>query len=307
MNPRGAAGHLPDSMITIPVGSFLMGSEAHGARGDDGEGPVRRVRVSSHQIDAYAVSNAQFAEFVAATGHVTDAERFGWSFVFGDHVHPAASADVINGVVPGAEWWRGVRGASWRYPAGRGSAIDDILDHPVVYVSFSDASGYAAWAGGRQPTEAEWERAARGGLEQATFPWGDELMPAGEHRANIWQGSFPDHNTAAGGYSATAPVTSYHPNGFGLYNTSGNVWEWPADWYSPDWHAADEPATRIDPQGRRKGPAASTGVAPSSATSRTAVDTEWQPEPTTLRIPPSATPGFASPPDVEDADDVEAA
>ena len=244
-----------DTMVDIPGGSFWMGSEAAETFPADGEGPVREVSLKPYRIDAYAVTNDRFAAFVDATGYVTEAESFGWSFVFDAHVHPAARSSVLDGVVPGAPWWRGVRGADWRHPAGPGSTLDGLGDHPVVHVSFADAAAFAQWAGARLPTEAEWERAARGGRHQQRYPWGDDLHPGGEHRANIWQGQFPRHNTVADGYAGTAPVTAYEPNDLGLFNTAGNVWEWTADWFSPTWHRRAEPVTRQDPRGPRSGQA----------------------------------------------------
>ena len=145
-------------------------------------------------------------------------------------------------------------GAAWHSPEGPGSSIDGRLDHPVVHVSHNDALAYCAWAGGRLPTEAEWEFAARGGLDGQMFPWGQELTPAGEHRCNIWQGRFPEENTAEDGYRGTAPVTAYQPNGFGLYNTIGNAWEWCADWFHNRFHAHPA-APRVDPQGPPQGTA----------------------------------------------------
>ncbi|RCK68661.1 formylglycine-generating enzyme family protein [Desertihabitans brevis] len=240
-------------LVEIPAGEFWMGSEAAEVFPADGEGPVRRVSTGAFAIAAHAVTNADFAEFVEATGHRTEAERFGWSFVFHLLVHPAAADHVMEARVPGAPWWRGVRGATWRAPRGPGSDVADVLDHPVVHLSYDDARAYARWRGGRLPTEAEWERAARGGLEGATYPWGDELTPGGEHRTNIWQGTFPTVNTEDDGYLGTAPVDAYQPNGYGLYNTSGNVWEWTSDRFSATYHRHDKPATRVDPQGPRYG------------------------------------------------------
>lgn len=236
-------------MVSLPGGRFFMGSDDADTFPADGEGPVREVEVSAFAIDRCAVTNEEFAEFVDATGHVSEAERFGWSFVFVDLVHADAAASVIDGTVPGATWWRGVRGADWRAPEGPGSTLDGRDNHPVVHVSWNDAAAFAAWAGKRLPTEAEWEYAARGGLDRARFPWGDELQPDGEHRCNIWQGTFPTTNTLEDGYFSTAPVDAFSPNGFGLHNTSGNVWEWCADQFSIDWHRADTPATRQDPVG----------------------------------------------------------
>jgi hypothetical protein len=167
-----------------------------------------------------AVTNARFATFVKATGYVTDAERYGWSFVFHLLV-PAALERTIGSAPVEAPWWRPVGGASWRAPDGPGSSVGSRQNHPVVHVSWNDAQAYCAWAGARLPTEAEREYAARGGLERATYAWGDEFMPGGRHQCNIWQGRFPDVNTAEDGWLSTAPVTAYRPNGFGRYKRGG--------------------------------------------------------------------------------------
>jgi formylglycine-generating enzyme len=216
------------TLLDLDGGTFLMGSEDPGGFPEDGEGPVREVVVEPFRIAAYAVTNDEFGAFVEAARHRTTAERFGWSFVFAGllpHDFPRTHA------VAHAPWWRKVEGADWRRPDGPGSSIDERGDHPVVHVSWTDARAYCRWAGLRLPTEAEWEYAARGGLEQKRYSWGDELTPAGEHRCNIWQGSFPEHNTCEDGHYGTAPVDSFEPNGFGLFNTSGNAWEWCADWF----------------------------------------------------------------------------
>ena len=178
------------------------------------------------RIASVAVTNARFAAFVDATGYRTEAHAMGWSFVFAGLLPDdfVATAGVVE-----APWWRQVFGASWDRPEGPGSCIDDRLDHPVVHVSCRDAMAYCRWTGTRLPTEAEWDHAARGGLQGRTFPWGDELEPGGEHRMNVWQGVFPAVNTMADGYYGTAPVDAYPPNAYGLFNTTGNVWEWTAD------------------------------------------------------------------------------
>jgi len=233
-------------MVRLDGGAFWMGTDPGEGSPGDGEGPVHEVALAPFWIDRAAVSNADFARFVAETGHQTDAEVIGWSFVF--HLQlPRSSAAPAVACAP---WWRRVEGATWKHPHGPWSSIDDRLDHPVVHVSWNDATAYARWAGGRLPTEAEWEYAARGGLVKCRYPWGNELTPGGEHRCNVWQGEFPVIDTGADGFAGTAPVTSYPPNGYGLYNTSGNVWEWCADWFSPTYYAQ---APRCDPQGPPSG------------------------------------------------------
>lgn len=239
-------------MVSIAAGDYLLGGDDHDAFPADGEGPVRRVRLSAFGIDACAVTNAQFAAFVRQTGYVTEAERIGWSYVFHACLHPRAHDAVLDAGVPEAPWWLAVRGANWRAPRGPGSSAGTLQNHPVVHVSWHDAEAYAQWAGKRLPTEAEWEAAARGGLEQATYPWGEELEPRGQRRCNIWHGRFPDASTGPVG---TVPVRSFRPNGYGLYNVAGNVWEWCADRWSATWHVADDPATRIDPAGPPDGDA----------------------------------------------------
>lgn len=242
-------------MVRIAGGTFRMGGDDADAIPQDGEGPVRSVRVSPFLIDATTVTNRRFATFVKQTGYVTDAERFGWSFVFHLFVESSLRAHVIDGAVSQAPWWLAVRGATWRSPEGPGSDVGTRPQHPVVHVSWRDATSYAMWAGKRLPTEAEWEMAARGGLEQTRFPWGDELLPTSRWRCNIWQGRFPNSNTADDGYVGLAPVKSYPPNGFGLFEAVGNVWEWCADYWSATWHADELAATRFEPVGPPSGDA----------------------------------------------------
>ncbi|MGX6447273.1 formylglycine-generating enzyme family protein [Patulibacter sp. S7RM1-6] len=224
---RAAAG---DTLLALPGGAFRMGNEDDRAIAGDGEGPVRTVRVAPFRIDAHPVTNERFAAFVAATGHRTLAEREGWSFVFAGLLpadHPPTRA------VAAAPWWRQVHGADWAHPEGPRSDVRGRERHPVVHVCVDDALAYCAWAGLRLPSEAEWEYAARGGLDGARYPWGDELTPGGTHRCNIWQGTFPGEDTGADGWRGTSPVDAFPPNGLGLHDTSGNVWEWSADPFSP--------------------------------------------------------------------------
>ena len=224
-----------------------MGSDAPDGYPEDGEGPVHRVRISPFRIDRHAISNERFAAFVAATGYVTDAERYGWSFVFGwllpDEFPPTRAAAH-------APWWRQVDGADWRHPEGPQSSLSERADHPVIHVSFHDAVAFCEWTGTRLPTEAEWEYAARGGLVQQRFPWGVELEPGGEHMMNVFQGRFPDQNSCDDGYAGTAPVGAFAANGYGLHNMTGNVWEWCADWFGGDYFAV---SPRDDPQGPDEG------------------------------------------------------
>lgn len=218
---------LSASAISIPGGSSLMGTNRPEVQ-NDGEEPVRKSRITPFKMAATTVTNQEFEAFISATGHITEAEQFGWSFVFWAQVPESIGA--THGV-EGVEWWRRVDGANWREINGPGTSEEAWHpDHPVVHVSWNDARAYAAWAGGRLPTEAEWEHAARGGLGDVRFPWGDqEPDETGFFPCNVWQGKFPDTNLALDGYATTAPAKSYEPNGYGLYNLVGNVWEWTSE------------------------------------------------------------------------------
>lgn len=232
--------------VMLPGGEFSMGDSFGEGYPADGEQPVHAVCVGPFAIDVTTVSVAMFEAFVDDTAWVTAAEREGSSAVF--HLAVAAERADILGNDPAAPWWLDVRGADWRHPHGPLSSAEP--DHPVVHVSWDDALAYCAWAGRRLPTEAEWEYAARGGLDGRRFAWGDELTPDGRWLCNIWQGTFPYANSGADGWLATAPVRSYPPNGLGLYQVAGNVWEWCADWFAPDYYAHSPSA---DPEGPRSG------------------------------------------------------
>jgi len=227
-------------MVWIPSGAFAMGSMTS----PESE-PIHEVRVDGFFMDETEVTNAEFTKFVEATGYVTVAERVPAAEDF-----PGVSPDLLvagsvvftapaEAVPLGAplRWWSFVPGANWRHPEGPGSDLAERMDHPVVHVAWEDAAAYARWAGKRLPTEAEWERAARGGLEGKRYVWGDEFRPDGRLMANTFQGTFPHMNTLEDGFAATAPVRSFPPNGYGLHDMAGNVWEWTADWYRPDTHA----------------------------------------------------------------------
>ncbi len=246
---RALEGSTSD-MVKLDGGRFLMGTESDEGFPQDGEGPIREVTLDPFWVDRYPVTNEQFQEFVEKTGYVTESERFGWSFVFHLHIPREDYARLVDATAPGVEWWCKVNGASWKHPEGPDSSVEGREHYPVVHVSWNDADAFAQWAGKRLPTEAEWEYASRGGLEQQTYPWGNELTPNGEHLCNIWQGEFPHTNTAEDGFVGTAPAQSYPPNGYGLYNITGNAWEWCHDWFHPAFHIT---ATRLNPVGPMEG------------------------------------------------------
>jgi formylglycine-generating enzyme required for sulfatase activity len=224
-------------MAWVPGGTFEMGSESFYPE----ERPAHRIAVDGLWVDEHPVTNAEFRRFIRATGYVTVAER---------PLDPADFPDVdVALLVPGSlvftppvqsvglndyqTWWAYVPGASWRHPEGPGSTLDGRDRHPVVHVAWDDARAYASWAGKDLPTEAEWELAARGGLERAVYPWGDDFAPKGRMMANTWQGRFPDENLLEDGYAGTSPVKAFPPNGYGLYDVVGNVWEWTSDYFTP--------------------------------------------------------------------------
>ncbi|MFZ9753479.1 MAG: formylglycine-generating enzyme family protein [Cyanobium sp.] len=222
-------------MVWIPGGSFTMGSDHHYPE----EAPAHRVRVDGFWMDRTAVTNAQFLKFVKATGHVTLAEQPADAAAYPDALPELLEPASIVFVPPPRpvsqgdpyRWWQYVAGANWRHPEGPGSSIKGREQHPVVHIAHGDALAYANWIGKSLPSEAEWERAARGGLEGVEYAWGGELHPGGRMLANTWQGDFPNHNSRADGWERTAPVGCYPANGYGLLDMIGNVWEWTEDWY----------------------------------------------------------------------------
>src|SRR6186997_2219693 len=236
MSAASAAKQGRATMVPVPGGTFAMGSEDFYPE----ERPVRQVTVSGFLMDARQVTAAEYRRFVRETGYVTVAERpldpadypdadaellVPGSLVFRETAGPVPLDDVRS-------WWEYVPGASWKRPAGPGTTINGRDRHPVVQVAYEDAEAYAAWVGKQLPTEAEWEFAARGGLERATFAWGDEHTPGGTPMANTWQGDFPWQNLKEDGFEGTSPVGSFPPNGYGLYDMCGNVWEWTSDWFT---------------------------------------------------------------------------
>jgi len=242
----------PAGMVHIPGGEFLMGSDHKMAQAN--ERPAHKVRVKAFWMDQHHVTNAEFRKFVVATGYVTTAERVPDWETMKVQLPPGTPRPPDSAMVAGAmvfvgtntpvplreywRWWRFVPGADWRHPTGPGSSIEGKDEHPVVQVSYEDVQAYAKWAGKRLPTEAEWEFAARGGLEQATYAWGDQFAPDGRQMANVWQGQqvqpFPVVSAKAGGATGTSPVGTFPANGYGLYDMTGNAWQWVADWYRAD-------------------------------------------------------------------------
>ncbi|MDF1586803.1 formylglycine-generating enzyme family protein [Marinimicrococcus flavescens] len=247
--PATGHGAGPPGMVEVPGGSFTMGSDEQRPE----ERRAHRVTLAGFWIDRHEVTNAQFAAFIEATGYLTVAERD-----LDPRQYPGMPQDLlvpgsmvfeiprqVQGMADVSQWWRYVPGADWRHPAGPESSIEGKENHPVVQVAHEDARAYAAWAGRSLPTEAQWEYAARGGLEGAAYSWGDSYDPARGWKANTWQGRFPVEDGADDGHHGTAPVGCFEPNGYGLFDMAGNVWEWAADWYAPG-HSSS-PAT--DPSG----------------------------------------------------------
>jgi sulfatase modifying factor 1 len=254
---RASKSGAPVGMVWVPGGTLRMGSDEHYPE----EAPAHRVIVGGFWIDPTPVTNRQFKAFVRETGHVTTAE-----IAPDPKDYPGALPEMIYAgslvfsPMPGirnladlSQWWTFMKGANWRHPYGPRSNIKGLDDHPVVHVSHADALAYARWAGKDLPTEAEWEFAARGGLEGTEYAWGDALTPGDRHMANIWQGIFPIENLASDGYERTSPVKAFPPNGYGLFDMIGNVWEWTSDWWSAR-HGPDMPKACCIPENPRGGP-----------------------------------------------------
>ncbi|MBA2125880.1 gliding motility-associated lipoprotein GldK [Hyphomicrobium methylovorum] len=243
-----------DGMVFVPGGTFRMGSNHHYPE----EAPAHRVSVDSFWIDQTPVTNAEFARFVEETNYVSFAEKAPNASDYpGALPHMLKAGSLVFNSPPGkidlrnwGQWWEFRFGANWRQPYGRGSSIKGLDQHPVVHVAYCDVEAYARWAGKELPTEAEWEFAARGGIDGAEFAWGDELNPSGQHMANTWQGNFPGENLKLDGYERTSPVKAFPPNGYGICDMIGNVWEWTSDWYAPK-HPADAQKTCCIPKNPR--------------------------------------------------------
>jgi len=267
--PAGSPGPppLPD-MVWVPPATFRMGSNKHYPE----ERPAHTVSVDGFWMDRYPVTNARFARFVDATSFRTFAEfppnpadypgappelLVAGSLVFVQPGGPVDLRDIRN-------WWRYLEGADWRHPAGPESSIESLLDHPVVHVTFGDGAAFAAWEGKELPTEGEWELAARGGLDGAPYAWGQEFLPGDRHLANTWQGEFPWEHHSRDGYERTSPVGAFPPNGYGLYDLIGNVWEWTTDWYQPK-HPHDEVKACCIPRNPRGPASADVSVDPEQA------------------------------------------
>jgi formylglycine-generating enzyme required for sulfatase activity len=240
-------------MAWIAEATFVMGSDRHYPE----EAPAHRAHVDGFWVDTHAVTNRDFKRFVEATGYVTVAERPADAADYpGADPAMLLPASVVFVKAPRAldmsdhyQWWRYVRGADWRHPGGPGTSLQGLWEHPVVQVAFEDAEAYALWRGKTLPTEAEWELAARGGLDGAEFVWGDELTPGGRVMANTWQGEFPWQNLLEDGFEATAPVGTFPPNGYGLYDMAGNVWQWTTDWYQDQGRTERACCTIDNPRG----------------------------------------------------------
>lgn len=247
--PRAAGtGRHTIEQVRVPAGTFAMGDSSGDRNPGDGEVPLHDVDLDGFDIDATTVTNDHFARFVEATGYVTEAETWGFSAVF--HLAVDAADQDLMSSAAATPWWVGVRGADWAHPGGRRTSLDGLAAHPVVHVSWNDAIAYCAWAGRRLPSEAEWEYAARGGIRGARYPWGDAEVDAGGWRANIFQGEFPQRNSGEDGWLTTAPVRTFEPNGYGLWQMVGNVWEWCSDWFDPRYYSRSPGA---DPRGAARG------------------------------------------------------
>ena len=239
------------NFVSIPAGEFLMGTDET-FYPTDGEGPSRSIWLDEFKISKFSVSNSEFAKFIEATGYVTEAETYGWSYVFKGFIDETTASKQLAGIASSAPWWLAIEGAYWFRPFGGSQTIEALLDHPVVHVTHTDALEFCRWSGYKLPTEAQWEKASRGGLNEKLFPWGDELLEGQQHNTNIWQGEFPESNSKEDGFLGTAPVNSFRPNNFGLHNTIGNVWEWTSDFWSARWHIPNTEETRKNPAGPHK-------------------------------------------------------